>query len=511
MTYFKNKNTILIFSFALLKLVIHFLTNTNYGLHRDEYLYFDEGQHLAWGFFEVPPMTPFLGAISDLLGGSVFAIRLLPALSGAIIVILACKLAKDLGGKTWGIFLTGFSLTFSTALLGTNTLFQPVSFNQLFWFLVAYMVAQIIRDEQKWRWLTLGIFIGLGFLTKYSLAFYLIALFIAVLLTKERELLKNKYFIATIFIGFLIALPNIIWQINHNLPLFQHMQELRETQLIHMNWMLFLRSQLEFHLGFTLVWLFGLIGVFTIKELQIYKCFGWAFLFVLLIVGGLQGKAYYTLGSFLILFPFGALSIVHYITSAKAKYALLLGIFLITVPFYPLAIPILKVDNLKKYTHFLSENFGLDSILRWEDGQYYDLPQDVADTHGWEELVHRVAAIYMALPNDTKDNCLIYAGNYGHAGALNYYREKYQLPEAYSFNSSYILWAKENIDFDNMIMIEDSKPGASTWFEISTLVDSIQNENAREKGYIYYRTKPKVDVSDAWKTIILERKAELGM
>ena len=73
---------------SALKLLIHFLTNTNYGLHRDEYLYFDEGQHLAWGYFEVPPMTPFLAAVTDLLGGSVFVIKLFPALAGAIIVLL---------------------------------------------------------------------------------------------------------------------------------------------------------------------------------------------------------------------------------------------------------------------------------------------------------------------------------------------------------------------------------------------------------------------------------------
>ncbi len=134
----KVKDQTLIYIFGGLKLLLHLLTNTNFGLHRDEYLYLDEGQHLAWGFFEVPPFTPFIGWLADLLGGSVFAIRLFPALAGVLIIVLACKLVQDLGGGRWAIIFTGMALLCSPALLGSNTLYQPVSFNQLFWFLSAW-------------------------------------------------------------------------------------------------------------------------------------------------------------------------------------------------------------------------------------------------------------------------------------------------------------------------------------------------------------------------------------
>ena len=40
----------LIYIFCGIKLLIHFLTNTKYGLHRDEYLYWSDGLHLDWGF-----------------------------------------------------------------------------------------------------------------------------------------------------------------------------------------------------------------------------------------------------------------------------------------------------------------------------------------------------------------------------------------------------------------------------------------------------------------------------
>ena len=43
--------------FALVKFVSgSFLISPAYELHRDEYLYLNQGQHLAWGYLEVPPL-----------------------------------------------------------------------------------------------------------------------------------------------------------------------------------------------------------------------------------------------------------------------------------------------------------------------------------------------------------------------------------------------------------------------------------------------------------------------
>jgi len=501
----------LIYGFGLLKLLIHFLTNTRYGLHRDEFLYFEEGKHLAWGYFEVPPMTPFIGYLADLLGGSVFSMRLFPALAGTIIVVLGCKLTKDLGGGKWAIIFTGLSLTFTPVLLGTNALFQPVSFNQLFWFLIAYTIAQMIRDQQAWRWGSLGLLVGLGFLTKYSLAFYLVALFLGVLMTKQRNLLKNKFLLGSIAIALMVISPNLWWQWHHEMPLFQHMQELRETQLVHVDWIHFLNTQIFFHKGFTCVWLMALYGLFRLEKWKAYRCFAWALLLTLLIIGGLQGKAYYTLGAFLILFPFGGLVLEEIISSIKIKFAFLLIVFAFSVPFYPFSIPFLKLESLQKYSQWMSSDLGLNYMLRWEDGKYYSLPQDIADMYGWGELVQRVAKIYHALPPEQKEKCMIYGGSYAHAAAVNFYRKKYQLSEAYSVNSSFIFWAEEEVDFDRQILIDDRKQETSTWFVEMTLVDSIQNPVAREKGYIYYRSDPKIDVAQAWKEYVQEERRNLGL
>ena len=150
-------------------------------------------------------------------------------------------------------------------------------------------------------------------------------------------------------------------------------------------------------------------------------------------------------------------------------------------------------------------------MLRWEDDQYYDLPQDIADMHGWEELVQRTATIYHSLSPEEQKGCMIYGGSYGHAGAINYFREKYQLPRAYSMNGSYAFWTPDVVAFDKQIMIDDVKQEASQWFATMELVDSIRDENAREVGYIYWRVHPKIDLEQAWTDFVQERKTELGI
>ena len=46
-----------------------------YELHRDEYLYLSESDHLAWGYIEAPPLLSLLGYISSLLGKSIAVVR----------------------------------------------------------------------------------------------------------------------------------------------------------------------------------------------------------------------------------------------------------------------------------------------------------------------------------------------------------------------------------------------------------------------------------------------------
>ena len=506
----ENNLKILIAAFAILKLLIHFLTNTNYGLHRDEFLYLAEGQHLAWGYMEVPPMIAFLAWIVSLFGESIFAVRFFPALIGALTVWLIGLLVKDLGGKRWAIAFACLAFILAPAFLRSNWLFQPVSFNQFFWFLSAYWLIRLVKSENPKYWYYLGITAGLGFMTKYSIVFFLVALGIAFIFSPHRRWFTTKHPYIALGIAFLIALPNLFWQYQHNFPVVRHMRELSETQLINVNPTSFLINQFIMLWTATLVWLPGLCFLLFYKKFRDYRFIGITYLILLILILALSGKDYYTLGAYAMLFVFGGIGLESILKTKFSKIAVTFTMVFFIFGGLPLSLPVLSMEKMVKYCEYLINEIGLDGPMRWEDGEVYPLPQDYADMNGWEELAEKVNQVYQQLSEEDRSQCHILGMNYGVAGAINYYGKKYSLPEVHSLSSSFFLWAPEDIQFSNQIMIDDRIQSGSEWFENMVLVDSIEDPYAREKGYIYYRSDPKTDVSAVWKNFVRERKAEFN-
>src|ERR671911_1125638 len=84
---------------ALAKLLVHLLTNGNYGYFRDEFYYIAASERLDLGYLEFPPFVAFVMAFSRLmLGDSPVALRLFPSLAGASVVVLSGLMARSLGG-----------------------------------------------------------------------------------------------------------------------------------------------------------------------------------------------------------------------------------------------------------------------------------------------------------------------------------------------------------------------------------------------------------------------------
>ncbi len=490
---------------VVIKLTVHFLTSTTYELHRDELMYFAFGNHLSFGYASTPPFIGFLAFIVRMIFGySEFGIKLFPALAGGASIVIIALIVKEFGGKNLAVLIAGIAFLIPGAFLRSNSLFQPVSFNQFFWLLSSYLVIRMINTNNLKLWIWIGLMFGLGFLNKYSIVFFATAIILALLISSHRKILFSKYFVFGLLAGSLVILPNLLWQYSHNWPIVKHMAELQRYQLVNNSVSGFFLDQLMNCLPSTIIWLAGFIMLLFIPQEKKFRFIAYTFLLVLLIVVLGRGKSYYTLGAYPMLFAAGGYSMEKYFRRRWVilNYIfILLGIF-ISVAALPLELPYASFESVARYCD--AEEGGIPQ--RWEDGKLYPIPQDYADMTGWKELTGIVVKAYNMLDNAEKEKCVIYAENYGQAGAITFYGHKYGLPEPVSFHDSYLLWAPDSISNGPFIYINDEIGDMDEMFSIYTEIGRVNNEYFRENGImVLLCTNP----TERWKDFYAQKVSRL--
>ncbi len=497
MSFFK-KHALLLF-LCTIKFVFPFLLeDPSYQLQRDEYLYLEQGNHLAPGYLEVPPLLALLAWVTNAFGASFFWVKFWPSLLGALTLFFTGKMIMDLGGKTTALIIAFLALS-TGAYTRVHFLFQANCLDIFFWTLASYFLLRFLLTENKSNLYWLGAGIGLGFLGKYSMAFFAFALVAGLILTKQRKIfLKKDIYIAGL-IALIIFAPNLYWQYTHNFPVIHHMKELTETQLEIISPVTFLSEQLLMNFPSFLVLFLALFFLLISKPGARFRIFGWIYISIIAVLLLAKGKGYYALGIYPMLFAFGAFYLEK--ISSRRKWIAVVNILImimLALPIIPLAIATWKPSELKAYY----QKTGLDKsgVLRWEDGEDHNLPQDFADMLGWRELAEKVSAQYQKLDDASKKQTLIFCRNYGQAGAITYYGRKYNLPQVTSDNGSFLLWMPDEYHVKKLMLIAEDPPenddAVLQAFEKVTILDSVADPNAREyrtKIYLFEEPGPKLD------------------
>ena len=513
--YLRAKNmtikNIILFIFILLKFVIqYFAIDSGYELHRDEYLHLDLGKHLAWGYTTVPPITGIISYIIKLLGNSVFWIKFFPALFGALIIVVVSKCVEELKGGLFALILASASVIFSV-FLRINTLYQPNSLDFLLWTLMFFAILKYINTENnKWLYIT-SLTFSVAFLNKYNISFLLFGLLPALLFTNYKKIFRNKHFYFSIVISLILILPNLIWQYLNDFPVFNHLTRLRDTQLVNVNRLDFLKEQILFFVGSFFVIISAFISFFSYPPFKKYKIFFLTYIFTMTLFVLLRAKNYYTIGLYPIFLAFGSVYLEKLLESGWQKYLRPLVILipiLIIIPIFQLMLPVLSPEEIIRK----ADMFKKFNLTRWEDGQLHNLPQDYSDMLGWRELASIVDSAFALI--DDKKNTIIHCDNYGEAGAINFY-SKQKYTQAVSMSADYINWYPLNdVEINNVIMVKEkydtdkNRENEKPLFKKITIVGEVKNENAREKGTrVYLLTGAKQSINKILREEILEKKS----
>ncbi|MFS4493447.1 hypothetical protein [Maribacter sp. 2308TA10-17] len=192
-----------------------------------------------------------------------------------------------------------------------------------------------------------------------------------------------------------------------------------------------------------------------------------------------------------VLFAAGAVKIESLLLK-KPIWVYVIAIITLFPPIYfiPELTPILPIEKYVEYAQKKEQNGRVE------------LTGDYVHMFGWEEQVKLVDSVYQSLSPKEKNNCVLWAENYGQAGALKILGNKCNLPNPISRHGSFWTWGYGNKDADVWISLGNEKPSIEYVFEEVEFVKIITHKYAigEENGIpLYICRKPKVDIEKWWK------------
>jgi hypothetical protein len=424
---------------ALAVLVLHLVTAGHYGIFRDELYYLACADHLDWGYVDQPPLSiAILWAWRAAFGDGAIALRIPPALGGALLVLLTAWIARELGGSRFAQSLAALAVAITPEYLGLASFYSMNAFDLVFWAILFLILIRLVVTEDARLWLAFGAVAGLGLQNKISLLFLGAGVAVAIALTPLRRQLATRWPWLGGVLAALIFAPHVLWQAAHGWPTREFMENAQRYKIAALSPLQFVSAQLlDMHPLNALLWLAGLMWLLFGREGRRFRAVGLVFVSVLAILIIQKSKPYYLAAAFPPLFAAGAIAIDARLGAARwprlALFALLPVAGLVVAP---LAIPLLPVESFIAYQRAL----GMAPGASGENHRVGPLPQHFADRFGWQEMTAAVARVYASLTPEERRDVIIVTGNYGEAGALNYYGRRLGLPPAVSQHNSFFLW-----------------------------------------------------------------------
>ncbi len=462
---------------AVLKFVVQMCVANRYGIFRDEMYYVACGQHLGWGYVDHPPLWPFVAwLLSHTIGTSLLALRLIPALCGAALVVVTGAIAREMGGGRMAQALAALAVLAAPVYLLMQHWFTMNAAEPLLWMAIAWCVLRFINSANPHWWLWIGILCGIGLEMKYSIVLFAAGLLLGLALTPHRRIFASKWFWIGCVAAILIFLPHFIWLVGHHFPFLEYEHNVRSTPRdVRRGPLAFFLDQANLLNPVSVVlWIGGLIWLFRPSGAK-YRILGWTFLVVYGVLMVTQGKNYYVSPVYPVLFAAGGIAVVEVIRSAwlRGTYTALLAVSGIILA--PLAIPVLPPQTFLQYEHTMHL-----STPKAENQRTGPLPQIFADEFGWEDMVRKTAAVYKSLPPEERARAAIFANDWGEAAAIGYFGPKYGLPRAISNHNSYWFWGPGNTDGSTVIVLGSDGTGDREHFASVEAAGQVDNPWSRE-------------------------------
>jgi undecaprenyl-diphosphatase len=237
--------------FAISLFRVYYILHGPIDLSPDEAHYWEWARRLDLSYYSKGPMIAYLIFIgTQIFGDQVIGIRIMAVIFSALSSIFLYLLGTKLYDKRAGVMsAVVFQIIPIFSTFGVIfTIDSPFIF---FWILSLYLFwtalsgdislsgneqssppsSPYVSDKKEYMvsqsplvwWSILGLSVGLGFLTKYTMAFFYLCAFLFLLFSKQnRRLLFSGGPYSALVISLVVFSPVLIWNMNHDWVTFRH-------------------------------------------------------------------------------------------------------------------------------------------------------------------------------------------------------------------------------------------------------------------------------------------------
>jgi len=491
---------LVILTLAAVKFAVVLYASGFYHYFRDELYFIACGRHLDWGYVDHPPLVAvyawFGEWMSERLGGSLRGFRLITTIAGTLRIVLTGVITARLGGNRIAQALACTAVLLAPIYLGIDNILSMNSVEHVIWLACILIVIEIANGASEKWWLAFGALAGVGLQNKHSMLFFGFALAVALLLTPMRRSLAKPWLWLGGALALLIFLPNVLWEVRYDLPTLELLRNVKETgkNVVLAPGPFLVQQAMMLNPFSAPLWIAGLIFLFLSSKNRVLA---WTYVILLGTFIYLEAKDYYVAPIYPMLFAAGAV----WLSSRKALWIpqlalIVIGGFIAA----PLALPILSPAKYLAYQRTLGVRPPATEVSHTSE-----LPQIFADQFGWEEMVAKVARYYNSLPPAEKAKTVIYADNYGEAGAIDFYGPKYGLPPAVSGHQNYYLWGYRDGTGESIILVGDD-PDPDMWESLHEF-DRTYHPYAMpwENAPLYHGRGLKLGLAKVWPSVKMWR------
>ncbi|TAM89507.1 MAG: hypothetical protein EPN43_06925, partial [Jatrophihabitans sp.] len=359
---------------------------------------------LGWGYFDEPPLAPLLAHATRWIVDEPWALRIPATIATAASVVVIALVARELGGGRGAQALAAWGYAFAAVPLVFGHTLLTASIDLPFWPAVLLFVLRArLRDQPRW-WLAAGAVAGLSSYNKLLVAVLIAALAAGLVLAGPRRVLWCKHVLLAVLVLAVLAAPNLAYQIVHGWPQLAMGRALARNNAGSVRAQMWPFVLIMLGLPLVPVWVAGLVSLWR-RVRFVAVAFG-----VLLVIVFLMGaQFYYPFGLLAVLYAAGCVPAAAWLRTRARRGLVVAGVVLNGALSATLALPVLPLSAL-----------GSTPIPA--------VNQAARDSVGWPRYVSQVAGVYASLSVTDRRSAVIVASNYGEAGAVDRFGDRWGLP-----------------------------------------------------------------------------------